>query len=389
MKMFFKKFTSNLLHGFLIFFIVSLVIFPQVAQAAISFVGSCENSAISGADVTLTLPSMLQDDIVIVAYTVGDNDSVDFDMAMITAGYTEVADVHAPTDTQDVELGVYWKVMGALPDAEGVVDGLGGTDAAVAAVCMVFRGVDTTTPMDVTPTTDALNNTMHPDPPSIDHNNPTGVWTVIVGASGHSLNTAAGTYTFPTGYTTNALEDGEIDTSDATVGMGYRSSGVSDPENPGVMTHSGTDSVNYVWAAATLALRPAAASAPTVTSNTASAGVSSASLAGEITATGGADATVRGFAWGTVSTLSGGDTSTTSDTVGQPFGVGTFGQNLINLLANNVYYFRAYATNANGTGYGSITSFTTSTDTTVRRMMRLFEGFVIKLFSGRIILFQR
>lgn len=222
---------------------------------AISFVGSAENSAINGADVTLTLPAMLQDDLVIVAYGVGDNDNVDFNMAMVTAGYTEVADLFSD-DTQDANLGVYWKVMGATPDTSAVVDGLGGADAAVAATCMVFRGVDTATPFDVVTTTATGINTMHPNPPAIDHLNPAGLWTVIAGASGHTLG-GAGTYTFPTGYTTNALDIGSDDTSDITVGLGYRTN-PADPEDPGVMTHSGADSANFAWAACTMALRPKA-----------------------------------------------------------------------------------------------------------------------------------
>lgn len=222
---------------------------------AISFVGSAENSAANGANVTLTLPAgTTTNDLVIVAYGIGDNDNVDFDMAMVTTGYTEVADLFA-NDTQDASLGVYWKVMGATPDTTAAVDGLGGADAAVAAVCMVFRGVDLTTPMDVTPTTATAINTMHPNPPSINHNNPAGVWTVIAGASGHTL-AGAGTYTFPTGYVTNAIDRGQDDDSDVTVGMGYRTN-PADPEDPGVMTHSGTDSTSFAWCAATLALRPA------------------------------------------------------------------------------------------------------------------------------------
>lgn len=226
---------------------------------AISFVGSAENSAASGADVTLTLPvGTTTDDLVIVAYAIGDNDSVDFDMAMITTGYTEVVDIHAPGGAADLDsdLGVFWKVMGGTPDTTAQVDGLGGTDAAVAAVAMVFRGVDTTTPMDVTPTTASAVGTSNADPPSIDHNNPSGVWTVIVGATGHD-QAGATTFTFPTGYTTDAIDRAQDDTTDVTVGMGYRTN-PSDPEDPGVMTHSGLDDTDRTWCAATLALRPAA-----------------------------------------------------------------------------------------------------------------------------------
>jgi hypothetical protein len=226
---------------------------------AISFVGSAEASAINGGDVTLTLPAMAQNDLVIVAYAVGDNDNIDFDMAMVTADYTEVADLFSD-DIQDIHLGVFYKKMGATPDTTAVVDGLGGADAAVTAVAMVFRGVDTTTPMDVAATTDAGINTAHANPPSINHNNPSGVWTVIAGACANAGGVGA-SFTFPTGYTTNALSDAEDDTgSDVTVGMGYKET-PSDPEDPGAMTFSAVDDVSYSWAAVTMALRPAIAPA--------------------------------------------------------------------------------------------------------------------------------
>ena len=221
---------------------------------AITFVGSAEASATNGADVTVTLPAgTTTNDLVVVAYAIGDNDGANFNMAMVTAGYTEVADLFAD-DTQEANLGVFWKIMGATPDTSAVVDGLGGSDAAVAAVCMVFRGVDTATPMDVTPTTATAINTMHPNPPSINFVDP-AAWTVIAGASGHTL-AGAGTYTFPTGYTTNSIDRGADDASDVTVGMGYRTT-PADPEDPGVMTHSGADNVAFAWCAATLALRVA------------------------------------------------------------------------------------------------------------------------------------
>jgi hypothetical protein len=222
----------------------------------IEFVGSAENSAGNGADVTLTLPATQPGDLVIVAYAIGDNDSANQTMAMVTGGYTSVADLFSD-DTLDVNLGVFWKVMGSPSETTAIVDGLGGTDAAVAAVAMVFRGVDTGTPMDVTATTDTGIDTGIANPPSINHNNPSGVWTVIAAGTVHSGG-AAITYTFPTGYTTNAVDDGETDTTDVTVGMGYRTN-PSDPEDPGSITPSVADGVTFAWAAVTMALRPAAA----------------------------------------------------------------------------------------------------------------------------------
>lgn len=221
---------------------------------AISFVGSGLGSAINGGDPSITLPSMSQNDVVIVAGVIGDNDGVDFTMAMITTGYTKVADLHAE-GVQDCDLGVFWKVMGATPDTTAVFDGQGGTDAACAAVAIVFRGVDTSTPMDVTPTTATFTTSIDADPPSIDYVT-AGSWVVVAAGGAHTLTT--GSYTFPAGYTTNAVNTSADDTgSDCTAGMGYNSA-PSDPEDPGALNHSGTDSTNFSSCVATLALRPLA-----------------------------------------------------------------------------------------------------------------------------------
>lgn len=237
---------------------VALLLCPAAAQAQITFVGSAEGSSSPNADATLTLPAMSQNDLVIVCAAIGDNDNAAVPIDMVTAGYTAVSfaggDLFA-NDTQEVSMHCHYKFMGASPDATAVVNGAGGTDAALAAVAMVFRGVNLTTPFDTTNASDDGINTMHPNPPSLNHGNPAGVWTVIAGASGHTLG-GAGTYTFPTGYTTNAIDRGHDDTSDVTIGMGYKTS-PADPEDPAAMTHSGADSANFAWAAVTMALRPA------------------------------------------------------------------------------------------------------------------------------------
>ena len=162
--------------------------------------------------------------------------------------------------------------------------------------------------------------------------------------------------------------------------MGYRSSGVSDPEDPGIMTLSGTDSTGYSWAAATIALRPA--SVPTATTNFANAGFNSATLHG--TKSGGGNATEHGFAYGTDSTLA---TVIATTTLGALTSNSSFFSYVSGLSASITYYFRAYATNNGGPGYGVIKSFVTG-DSTTRRKMRLFEGFKIKFLNGTIILHQ-
>lgn len=78
-------------------------------------------------------------------------------------------------------------------------------------------------------------------------------------------------------------------------------------------------------------------------------------LNGSIQDRGTRAATVCGFAWGTNSSLSGGDTATTTDSA-CPSNTGQFATTL-NIYSSNTYYFRAYSTNAVGTGFGSILSF--------------------------------
>ncbi len=234
----------------------------QIAADAVGFIGSVSNVGnTSGGDVTLTLSGLglQEDDLVIAAYSIADADNVDMAMAEVggIGGWTEVADLFSD-DTYDANLGVYYKVMGASPDASVIFDGVGGTDTQTGAVAMAFRGVDPTTPMDVAATTVSGAsglNTMHPNPPSINHNNPSGVWTVIAGSNVNGTQ-GARTFTFPTGYTTNAVQRSSNDTSDGIVGLGYRTN-PSDPEDPGQMTASGTDGTGYAFAAVTMALRPA------------------------------------------------------------------------------------------------------------------------------------
>ncbi len=98
----------------------------------------------------------------------------------------------------------------------------------------------------------------------------------------------------------------------------------------------------------------------TVTTQAASTVVASgATLNGTITGTGGANATVRGFAYGTSATLTTGVATTATN---GSFDVGAYSSNIVSLTPSTTYYFRAYATNPNGTGLGTILSFTTQQD---------------------------
>ena len=76
---------------------------------------------------------------------------------------------------------------------------------------------------------------------------------------------------------------------------------------------------------------------------------------GNVTNDGGASVTARGVCWSTSHnpTVSGSHASGGT-------GTGSFTANMTGLTANTTYYVRAYATNSQGTSYGSEVSFTTS-----------------------------
>jgi len=80
----------------------------------------------------------------------------------------------------------------------------------------------------------------------------------------------------------------------------------------------------------------------------------SAQCGGTITSDSGETITARGICWSTDQTPTVADDKTTNGT-----GAGSFTSSITGLAANTTYYVRAYATNSEGTGYGSAMSFTT------------------------------
>ncbi len=80
-----------------------------------------------------------------------------------------------------------------------------------------------------------------------------------------------------------------------------------------------------------------------------------ATCGGLILSDGGATVTARGVCWSLTDkpTIAGNKTSDGT-------GAGSFVSHMTGLLQNTTYFARAYATNSNGTGYGSVMSFKTS-----------------------------
>jgi len=87
--------------------------------------------------------------------------------------------------------------------------------------------------------------------------------------------------------------------------------------------------------------------ASSITTTTATSG-------GEVTDDGGASVTLRGVCWGIAENPTIADSTSESGT-----GTGVFESSLTGLLPNTTYYIRAYATNSEGTAYGTQVTFQT------------------------------
>lgn len=102
---------------------------------------------------------------------------------------------------------------------------------------------------------------------------------------------------------------------------------------------------------------------PTVTSETTSGNVeanyTTIKINGNVSSDGGSEITSRGVCWSTSQNPTIADNKTTETS-------NTFTSTIFDLVANTTYYFRIYATNSVGTGYGSEQTFRTNSldDTT-------------------------
>lgn len=143
---------------------------------------------------TLTLTSLtggigsapIEGDLVVVfvAYTTASTN-----LNVTCTGYTEIADLYLADDA-DVNLGVFYKLMTATPDTSATVGGVTSTAAqAITFGCIVFRGVDQVTPLDVTSTVATVASSTRPNPPSITPVTP-GAIIVAVGANATGLSEA-------------------------------------------------------------------------------------------------------------------------------------------------------------------------------------------------------
>ena len=203
---------------------------------------------------------LLTNDLILVAWSCGDDDFTQPTLAMTTGGYTELTASTLSVDggtAGDGNLAIFYKYF--VPGDVSAVTAASGTgaDSSNATACQVFRGVATVAqggPLEIAIQVASGASGGDPNPPSV--TGFTEATSAIVIACAMSVATAPLTLTAPTNYTTNFMTAGATDTFSATVGLAYRLTGAADPEDPGVFVDSGAGAG---WCAATLVLKEAPA----------------------------------------------------------------------------------------------------------------------------------
>lgn len=195
-------------------------------------------------------------DLVIAVYgnaTVGSNTN----QGVTTSGYAQIADVYSD-DTLDANLTVYWKIMGSTPDTTVAFAASGNSAWGCAALVHVWRGVDSTNPIDVTTTTASGINTDAFNSPSITPTTP-GAYVLTIGAGTNDI-TNDDTITAPAGYG-NQKNVSRLATSYAiTIGCASKA-WITGAEDPAVWGGLAAGAAN-AWCAASVALRPAIVFSP-------------------------------------------------------------------------------------------------------------------------------
>jgi hypothetical protein len=169
-----------------------------------------------------------------------------------TSGYTALTDLYA-NDTNDAQLGVFYKVLTTAETTVQISNSGSVSNGAIGV--FVFRGVDTSTPLDVTSTTATITNSGRPDCPSITSVTDNSLILAIGSAAGAGGNPLSD-LTAPSGMSNfYQVRTGE-GTSDQTVlGMATFLQTTAGAYNPSTFKGGSTSSSNSACAV-TIALRP-------------------------------------------------------------------------------------------------------------------------------------
>ena len=125
-----------------------------------------------------------------------------------------------------------------------------------------------------------------------------------------------------------------------------------------------------------LSVRAVCITAPVVrTKRAAEVNSSSAIIKGNVSYDGGADVTERGFVYGT-------SEDNLTETLSCGSGIGNFSANLTSLVSGTTYYYKAYAINSAGIGYGEVKSFIAEDNLPVDIIME--DGIALDVECGQL-----
>ena len=178
--------------------------------------------------------SVAENDVVFVLASGDFNATTNIDMSSVvsTSGYTLATELYG-NSTSDCNFALFYKKMGSSPDSTVTL-----TSTAYDSRVYVWRGLDTTTPIDVTITT-ATGTGPNPNSPSV---TPITTGAVILSLGATTVFT---TQTAPAGY-------GNVGNNNKCVAASK--AWTSGDEDPAAWT--GGSGGTYAWCACSVALRP-------------------------------------------------------------------------------------------------------------------------------------
>lgn len=232
---------------------------------AIALVGSIQTGTGGQNDFSITSPSGLQQDDLLIAWEGFFNFNSTGAGGPIDAGWTQLY------NSNDGSLGVWYRIVGASPPASVMFTGTGTTTILATAGLIALRGADAGTPIN----SSATGTSGAPNPPSVTTNR-SNSWVVVIGGdpsndstpgtvSGYSNSTSVNVHGISTDHTSaiatkliatgGTLENPAAWSSWATSGFGWSAVTLAiDPEIIGAVgASSGTGAASGVGRATTSA----------------------------------------------------------------------------------------------------------------------------------------
>lgn len=174
----------------------------------------------------------------------------DVDCTETGGTWTQLFDLYQDGSANDTNFAGFYKVMGASPDTTVTLKGRT-SNGGILGLVAVFRGVDTTTPLDAAVTTAGAADAGDPDAPSITTVTD-GAWVIACGG----CSDPDAVTNPPTDYT-NLVD---VQQTVRNCMLATREIASAGPEDPGAFADITADADDS-WCAATVALRPAGAGA--------------------------------------------------------------------------------------------------------------------------------